>query len=260
MTIRGVDAAGVSTPDANYSKTVYIDNSRPVVSFAGSPSDAPSTAGAQTVTATASGSPSGIEGLWCSLDGGPGQWTTGPSARIPVSGIGQHTVTCDAADNAVDGAGNHGSSDAASWTIGIRQPTVEAIGFAKTLHPLRCRVEIEGVFRPHRHVQFADQPRTEPLPIALQPRRQVVVLAPVLRRLRIDRVARSGRHTRTARRRRREAKVARTLSGRETKGSHRIAVSGRKWVVWVIVGEARSSRRYAMGTPLAGSPLGSAAH
>jgi len=39
LTLRGADAAQVSTPDASYTKTIYTDNQQPSVSFAG-PSDA----------------------------------------------------------------------------------------------------------------------------------------------------------------------------------------------------------------------------
>lgn len=149
MTIRGVDAAGVGTSDA---KTVYIDNSQPVVSYAGSPTDALSTAGVQYVTASASGSPSGIDGLSCSLDGGPAQWTAGPTARIAVSGVGSHSVACTAANNATDGSGMHGWSSAAKWALSIRQPTVSSIGFAKHADPLRCRKVHKRIHVPARWV------------------------------------------------------------------------------------------------------------
>ena len=51
LTISGLDAAGVPV---NYTKTIRIDNQQPSVTLSG-PSDAPSTAGTQYVTATASG-------------------------------------------------------------------------------------------------------------------------------------------------------------------------------------------------------------
>lgn len=194
LTIRGVDAAGVATSDAVYTKTINIDNSRPVVSFAGSPSDAPSTAGQQFVTATASGSPSGIAGLSCSLDGAPDQWTAGPQARIPVSGIGPHAVSCNAADNAVDGAGNHGLSGPASWSLSIRQPTVSAIGFSKVVHPLRCRrlkerIKVPGhwvtVHHHHQPVRLRRSERTKVVKVtrchAQIVRRRITVWKTVIR-------------------------------------------------------------------------------
>jgi hypothetical protein len=144
LTIQGTDAAGVTAP---YTKTLYIDNSQPTVSFAG-PSDAPSTAGTQNVTATASGGPSGIAGLSCSVDGAPAQWSAGSSTSIPISGIGDHTIRCSAAGNAVDGAGNHAWSNPATWTLTIRQPTVSAIGFSKLIDALRCRRVTERITIP----------------------------------------------------------------------------------------------------------------
>ena len=145
LTIQGTDAAGVST--SGYTKTVYIDNTQPSVSFAG-PTDAPSTAGTQYVTAVASGGPSGIAGLSCSVDGAPPEWFADSSARIPISGIGDHTLRCSAAGNAVDEAGNRAWSNPATWSLSIRQPTVSAIGFSKLVDALRCRHATERVTIP----------------------------------------------------------------------------------------------------------------
>jgi hypothetical protein len=145
LTIQGTDAAGVST--SGYTRTLYIDNTQPSVSFVG-PRDAPSTAGTQYVTAVASGGPSGIAGLSCSVDGAPAQWYASSSASVPIGGIGDHTLNCSAAGNAVDGAGNHAWSTPASWSLSIRQPTVGAIGFSKLVDALRCRRVIERVTIP----------------------------------------------------------------------------------------------------------------
>ena len=101
LSLNATDAAGESI---SYTKTVDIDNSIPSLSFSG-PTDAPSTAGTQYVTATAGGSPSGIYGVTCSVDGTASQWYDGATARVPVSGIGVHTVQCAAANNAVDSGG-----------------------------------------------------------------------------------------------------------------------------------------------------------
>ena len=145
LTIQGTDAAGVTT--SGYTKTIYIDNTEPAVSFSG-PSDAPSTAGTQYVTAAASGGPSGIAGLTCSLDGAAAEWFPGSNASIPVSGIGDHAIRCLAAGNAVDGAGNHAWSSPATWNLSIRQPTVSGIGFSKLVDGLRCRRVRERVTIP----------------------------------------------------------------------------------------------------------------
>jgi hypothetical protein len=148
LTLNASDAAGVPV---SYSKTVNIDNSTPSVSFLG-PSDAPSTAGTQYVTASASGSPSGIEGLACSVDGASSRWYGGSSAQVAVSGIGEHTVRCAAANNAVDSAGNHGWSAWQSWTMKIGVPTVTGIAFERIVNALRCQQASERVRVPTRWV------------------------------------------------------------------------------------------------------------
>jgi hypothetical protein len=134
LTLSADNAAGVHSQVV---KTVYVDNSTPSISLSG-PTDAPSTAGTQYVTATAGGSPSGISAISCSTDGGPAQSYPGPSAQVPVSGVGQHTVRCSAANNAVDSAGNHGWSNPASWSMKIGYPTQVWISFSKVVG-LRCR-------------------------------------------------------------------------------------------------------------------------
>ena len=148
LTLGAWDAAGIPV---NYTKTIYIDNSQPTVTMSG-PTDAPSTAGVQYVSATADGSPSGIDGLGCSVDGAPDQWYPGASAQVPVSGLGQHSVQCSAANNAVDQAGNHGWSSPATWTLKIGDPTVSGISFQNIVHPLRCARVTERVRVPARWV------------------------------------------------------------------------------------------------------------
>ena len=138
------NTAGVT---ANPTKTVYVDNSTPTLSMSG-PADAPSTAGAQYVTAAAGGSPSGIADIVCSVDGGPPQSYSGASARVPVSGIGVHSVNCYAQNNAVDSSGAHGNSPAASRSLKIGRPTTLGLAFDKLLglrcHHARIRVTIPG--------------------------------------------------------------------------------------------------------------------
>ncbi|HZE16881.1 MAG TPA: hypothetical protein VE197_14920, partial [Mycobacterium sp.] len=190
LTIHGSDAAGVG---ADYGKTIYVDNTQPVVSFSG-PSDAPSTAGTQHVTATATGGPSGIDGISCSVDGAPAQWYSGSSASIPVSGIGDHAVRCSAASRAVDSAGNHGWSAPATWGLSIRQPTVSALGFSKLVDALRCHRARERVRIPphwvtvHRHhgtIRIRERAHTQVVKVTrCHPRvvhRRIVVWKTVLR-------------------------------------------------------------------------------
>jgi hypothetical protein len=144
LTISGHDAANLPV---SYSKTVYVDNTQPTVSFSG-PSDAPTTAGTQYVTATASGGPSGISGVLCSLDGGASRWYAASSAQIAVGGLGDHLVRCAAAGNAVDGAGNRGWSSWTAHSLSIRQPTVSFVSFAHVADALRCRRIRERVHIP----------------------------------------------------------------------------------------------------------------
>ncbi len=161
--IAGYDAAGETT---SQTKTILVDNSTPTLSLSG-PTDAPSTAGTQYVTATAGGSPSGIAGIECSVDGSPAKWYAGASAQVPVSGLGEHTATCNAYDNAIDQNGTHGESAAQTWSLKIGAPTELGVSFAKYVG-LRCtkvkeRKKIPGhwVTR-HRHgktVKVKTKPR-----------------------------------------------------------------------------------------------------
>ena len=165
LTLSASDAAGVP---ASISKTVYIDDSIPTISLSG-PVDAPSTAGTQYVSATAGGSPSGIADIVCSIDGGPAQTYSGASAQVPVSGIGPHSVSCYAQDNAVDPSGAHGTSTTATWSLKIGQPTVVGIAFDKLVglrcHRARVRVKIPGrwvtVRRHGKRVKVKTRARTK---------------------------------------------------------------------------------------------------
>jgi hypothetical protein len=131
--------ANVSSP----TETLDVDNSPVTVSLSG-PTDALSTAGTQYVAATASAGPSGVNSITCSVDGAPNATYAGPSAQLPVAGVGAHTVQCYAENNALDTSGIPARSSLASWTMSIRQPTVSSITFGTRLvDALRCRrVEI----------------------------------------------------------------------------------------------------------------------
>ena len=144
LTISGTDAAGLST-GSNYATAINVDNSTPVVSISG-PSTASSAEGTQYVTATASDPFSGIAEIQCSVDGGASVSYPGAAARVPVSGIGTHTVSCSAEDNAVDGSGDHGQSAApATFSMDIGEPTVSGISFTNILHSLKCKKVEERV-------------------------------------------------------------------------------------------------------------------
>ena len=135
LTISGLDAAGVPV---NYTKTIHIDNQQPTVALSG-PTDAPSTAGTQYVTASATAGPSGVAGISCSADGAPARWYPGPTAQVPVDGVGQHQVQCFSENNAHDGNGTPGVSATRSFSVSIRVPTVAGIAFTSIADRLRCK-------------------------------------------------------------------------------------------------------------------------
>ena len=148
---------------------VNIDNDPVSVSVSG-PSDAPSSAGTQYITATGASGPSGISGIGCSVDGAQYQWYPRPSVQIPVAGIGVHRVTCYSANHARDASGYVATSAPQTWTLSIRQPTVSGIGFAKLANSLLCRRVTERVKVPaqwitvrrhHRRVRIKRRARTK---------------------------------------------------------------------------------------------------
>jgi hypothetical protein len=133
-------------------KYVNIDNDPVTVSMSG-PTDAPITAGVQYVTATAAAGPAGVAGLSCSLNGSPAQWYPGSSARVAVQNLGPNSVTCAAANNALDAAGNPAWSAPGSWTLSIREPTTAALSFGSRIRDaLQCRRVKERVRVPARWV------------------------------------------------------------------------------------------------------------
>ena len=148
---------------------VNVDNDPVSVSVSG-PTDAPSTAGTQYVTATGNAGPSGVSGIGCSADGAPYQWYPTQSVQIPVGGIGVHRVTCYSANNARDAAGHVATSAPQTWTLSIREPTVSGIGFGKLVDPLLCKRVIKRVKVPahwvtvrrhHKRVRVKRRARTK---------------------------------------------------------------------------------------------------
>jgi len=138
--------ANVSSP----SETLYVDNSPVSVALSG-PTDALSTAGTQYVSASATAGPSGVADIDCSVDGSPYAAYPGASAQIPVSGIGPHTVSCFAQNNAYDSTLTRASSALGSWHLSIRQPTISAITFGtRLLDALRCHPATIRVHLPPR--------------------------------------------------------------------------------------------------------------
>jgi hypothetical protein len=155
-----ISADDAAAQHAASSKTVDVDNQQPAVSLTG-PTDAPSTAGTQYVTATATAGPSGVAGISCSLDDAPAQWYAASTAQIAVAGVGTHQVQCTAENNAVDTAGVHGSSAAATYSIRIGLPTVAVVAFSKVVNKLRCHRVTERVHIPARWVKVRVRGRLE---------------------------------------------------------------------------------------------------
>jgi hypothetical protein len=148
----GLLASDAASLQDGANKTLYVDNQPPAVTLSG-PTDAPSTAGTQDVTATATAGPSGLAGISCSADGSPAQWYAASSAQVPVSGVGLHLVQCNAENNAVDGNGVHGYSATESFSMKIGTPTVAAVAFSQVVNKLRCRHATETVHIPARWVK-----------------------------------------------------------------------------------------------------------
>jgi hypothetical protein len=143
------DAAGETV---SQTKTVYVDNQTPTVSLTG-PSEAASSAGTQYVTATAHAGPSGVAGIECHVDGIPGSWYPERTAVVPVSGVGEHKVQCQAQSNAVDMSGQRAISALATFSVKIGQPTVTALAFTNLVDGLRCRRSTERITVPARWVR-----------------------------------------------------------------------------------------------------------
>lgn len=144
--------ANVSSP----SETLHVDN-QPVGLIMGGPTDAPSTARTQYISATATAGPSGVAGIACSTDGSPYRWHPGASAQVPVSGVGEHQVSCYSQNSAIDPYGNPARSAVQTWRLKIGEPTVLAVGFQQVVNALRChpvykRVRVAGRWVTiHRH-------------------------------------------------------------------------------------------------------------
>jgi len=129
--------------------TLHLDNSPVALSLSG-PADVSTAAGdTQYVTASAAAGPSGVAGIYCSVDGGSSAFYPGASARVPVSGIGPHAIVCHAANTAIDPSGQPASSPTETFNLSIRQPTAAAISFSRIADALRChgvtvKVHVKG--------------------------------------------------------------------------------------------------------------------
>ncbi len=163
------------------SHTFNVDNQTPSVSLSG-PTNAPSTAGIQDVAATATAGPSGVAGIWCTVDGGTFGWHSGAAAQVAVGGLGVHSISCYAQSNAVDASGVPATSGVRTWQLKIGQPTVAAISFSKLSKALQChhatkRVKILGrlhtIRRRGKTLRVRGRPRFKTVKIVSCHRRRV---------------------------------------------------------------------------------------
>jgi len=147
LTLAGSNAAGVVSAPA---ETLEVDNDPVQLSLSG-PATASTSSGTQYVTATANAGPSGVA-IGCSLDGGPQRWQNGTVEQIPVAGAGDHVVSCQAHNGAIDPQDQYAYSATRTWSLDIGQPTVSAIGFARIVDALKCGRARERVTIPARWV------------------------------------------------------------------------------------------------------------
>jgi hypothetical protein len=166
-----LDASNAAGVDSAVSETLQVDNEPVQLNLSG-PTAASTSDGTQYVNASATAGPSGVT-IGCSLDGGATQWQSGTSEQVPVAGIGQHSISCQARNGAIDPQGQYAYSPVENWTLNIGQPTVSAVGFSKIVNHLRCRRERKRVRIPahvvtihrhhktiHRHVRARIKVRT----------------------------------------------------------------------------------------------------
>jgi hypothetical protein len=141
LSVSDADAAGLGNAA---SETIHVDNVTPTVSLS-APATALSTAGAQNVAVTVKSGPSGAYGADCSVDGGASTFYAGALSDVPVSGVGEHTVSCVGLSNAVSSTGVHATSAPQIVGVDIQQPTAEAITFSKIADAVHCHRVVRRV-------------------------------------------------------------------------------------------------------------------
>jgi hypothetical protein len=140
----GYSATNAAGAVSSTSRAIDVDNVAPSVSLS-APADTASASGTQDVMVTGSAGPSGVADIDCSVDGAPPQTYSGANAQVPVSGIGSHEVTCFDRNSAVNSSGVAATSAPQTLDLSIRQPTAEAITFARIADALKCHTAIERV-------------------------------------------------------------------------------------------------------------------
>lgn len=146
------NAAGVWV--TGLSENLLVDNQPVGLSLSGptvASTVASTTSGTQYVTARASTGPSGAA-IGCSVDGGPQQWHNGGTEQIPVAGVGNHVVSCQAHNGAIDPSGQYAYSAPETWRLDIGEPTASAVSFTKIVDALKCGRVRERITVPARWV------------------------------------------------------------------------------------------------------------
>jgi hypothetical protein len=149
----GLHASDAATPanTSQVTRTVHVDNTPVTLALSG-PSDWLSTNGAATIKATATAGPSGLAGIWCSVDGSPFQRSAAATASLPIAGLGLHHISCQAASNAMDASGTPARSAMQTRSLTIRQPSVTTVSFTAIADALQCHRVKERVRIPARWV------------------------------------------------------------------------------------------------------------
>lgn len=133
-------SASDAAQPANVAAPVYdlkVDNSPVTLGLSG-PTQALTTSGPQSVIARATAGPSGVSGIWCSVDGKALTEHRAASEGVAVSTPGQNTVACFARNNAVNSSGQPAQSPVETWSVDIRKPSVNRISLVHVADRLRC--------------------------------------------------------------------------------------------------------------------------
>jgi hypothetical protein len=155
LQLQATNAAQNTTTDT---ESLNIDNVAPQLTLSG-PTQASATAGPQTVMATASAGPSGVGAITCRVDGGPPIVRTASAgaestaATIPVTGLGQHQISCSATNRSYDAAGSPAQTPTRIWSLRIAEPVNGAITLGRVIR--HCSRERHRVALPgHRHTRI----------------------------------------------------------------------------------------------------------
>ncbi len=138
---------------ATLTRSINVDNSPVTVAMPSGPDDVVATGGRAELPVSASAGPSGVQGIFCSVDGAAAVEYSPPKAEVPVNGYGRHQVSCYATNNAVSyttsdqllGQLTYGQSASDTTIVNVQQPVAAAATFARIADALRCKRKIVHV-------------------------------------------------------------------------------------------------------------------